>query len=298
MGLTKGNPITAIVLPSSDDLKKLPKFTEALAILDNLNAEMTEIEAQAKELKVIDAESFKVAGALTARRKALKKAAEEAVAPYKAPLRKWLDFVQQQYNVVSNHDEQMASVLSPKMELYVREEERKAKDEAARKQREINDQLAREAEEKRQADIEAAKEAKRKKVALIKADFAAGKIGKREYAKQLKEAGEEAEAAKEQAELDAEERKNVKVTVTVEPNIPTMKGVVKRTNYTAHCTNQDGFILAALAEFQTLGHFGIYREFIEVNDDLLAKHAREVVKDDALMEKKFQFVSAKSKKTF
>jgi|SRR6201998_1906694 len=277
---------TAIILPSTEEIQKLPKFTEALDTLGKLNDELTRLENRARQIEINDANSFVEAGVLNASRKDILKQAEATVDPYKAPLRKWLDFVQQHFNVVKNHCEQMKGVLEPKMQAYDLAEKRKAADEAARIKREEEQRIAREAEEKRKADLAAAQILKNGQIATLKASLKAGNIGKRAYLQALKAIDAQNEELKELAELEAEERKNTKVEVTVKPNVPTVPGNVKRTNYKAVCNNPALFLIAVLAAWENDDKETFVRlsEMIAIDHEKLSAKAREIKDSKKMME--------------
>jgi Fe-S cluster assembly scaffold protein SufB len=221
-----------ITLPSTTEIANLPRFTEALAKLEAIHGELATIEREAREIKVQDAASFKRAGELTARQKQLLKDAEDLVNPYKSPLRKWLDFVQQHFNTVKNRIEAIRGPLDAKMGDYTRKEREAADEETRRAQQAKREQLEREAQEKRERDEEAAKEAKKRRVDQIRQDLKKKKITLRESKKLLSEAGALEEAALAQAAIDEEDRKAAAVSeaaaVKVEANIPSVTGVVKR----------------------------------------------------------------------
>lgn len=279
------------IIPSSD----LPQFPQALAALEELEANVGTLAIQARSIEVKDQMSYAQAGAIVAQLKAATKQSKATMEPFNVILKTVRDFISRQTLRVTNKVEETHGILTQKMETYVREEERKAKDEADRKQRELEAQQKREAEEKLQADRRVAAEIKAQRIAQIKADYRDGKINKREYAKLLKEAGDEAEAMRQQAELEAEERKNAKIEVKVEPNVPAMAGVTRRTNYKAKCVDQDAFLLE-FAKRIVKGDKSL-RRFVFVDDAALAAEAREL-KDNAKMEQTYPFVKAWDEKSF
>ena len=129
--------------------------------------------------------------------------------------------------------EAVVDIAAKKAEAYRVEEKRLADAEAKR----INEENARQAQikadqEKRESERLAA-EKKRATIAQVNQDLKDGKIGKREAAKRLKEAGAEEEAAVQAAAATAEEAKAAPApaAVKVEPNIPKVAGIKGRTNW-------------------------------------------------------------------
>jgi hypothetical protein len=137
---TKSGEVLGLILPDAKELQQLPKFAEAAGELAVLNDEVTQIEQKVRETKVVDRASFEVVDALNKRAKEIVKAAEGIVEPYKSPLRRWLDLVQTQFNVVKNHCEQLKGIAQPKLDIYSREEARAAQAEQEKIQKDLNKQ--------------------------------------------------------------------------------------------------------------------------------------------------------------
>jgi hypothetical protein len=279
-----------IVLPDRKELANLPQFSQAAEKLNGFNNELIALEKEARELKLVDKTTFDRADAINQRRKAIVKDAEELVAPYKKPLRKWLDFVQQHFNVVSNRVEQMKALIEPKMAAYVREDEQRRKAEQDRIQKEVDAANRKAAEEKKQADLKLAAEKKKEQVAEVKAQYKAGTITKRAYVAKMKELDAAAEAAVEAAELTAETTKAAAPKVSVAPEV---RG--GRTYYYATCEDPKLFIETAIK--RAIAGDRSLVEYLAVNPGKLSDKAAEV-KDSAKMMLLFPGVKATDSKSF
>jgi hypothetical protein len=223
-------PNKAIIpIPDTKEIQKLPKFSQALTNLNSINLILDQNERDCRNLKITNREEFKKAAELVALRKKLVKQAEEIVAPFKKPLRIWLDFVQQAFNVSKNKGAQIEAIIEPKMADFLRLDEIQRQAEEKRQQAEQKAKLEREATVQRQADEEAAKEQRKARVAEIRADLKAGKITLRESKKLLAEAGADEEVALVQAKLDEQAGKEkageIASQTTVMSNVPTTAGV-------------------------------------------------------------------------
>lgn len=285
------------IVPSSD----LPKFQDALATMDDLEAQLEPIAKEAREIKVTDAVSYARAGVLIATLKSAVKTGDGTMSPYDAILKKVKDFIQTRKLRIKNRVEEVTGILTPKMADYDRKEKQAAADEQQRVARETKQRLDREAEEKRRADEESAKELRKQKVDEIRADLKAGVIGKREAEKRLRAAGATEEAAKAQAAAEEEEGKQAATKkaegVKVQSNVPAVAGVVRRTNYYAQCIDQDAFLRAFARECAKTGDLGPMRQFIQVSDQLLCAKARDV-KDSTEMAKMFPAIKAWDEKSY
>jgi hypothetical protein len=279
-----------IVLPDKKELEKLPQFSVAAKQLNDLNIELTTLEKEARGLKLVDKTTFDRMDAINKRSKQVIKDAETLVEPYKTPLRKWMDFVQQHFNAVKNRAEQMRMVVGPKMETYVREDEAKRKAEQDRIQLEIDEKNRIAANEKRQADLKLAADRKKEQVAECKKAYAAGQMTKRAYVAKMKELDAEAEAAKEQAELTAETTKAAPPKVTVAPSVRT-----GRTYYHATCEDRKTFVETAIKRAQ-VGDQSMMN-FIIVDAKGLENMAGEV-RDSTKMATMFPGVKAWDTKSF
>lgn len=135
--------------------------------------------------------------------------------------------------------EEIISIAEKKAEAYRAEEKRLADAE----QKRLNDEAARAAQvkaeqDKREAE-KAAAEKKRTTIAEVNQLLAAGRIGKREAAKRLKEAGAEEEAAIQSAAAVAEEQKAAPPPqIKVAPSIPKVAGIKGRTNWKFKITDE------------------------------------------------------------
>jgi pyruvate/2-oxoglutarate dehydrogenase complex dihydrolipoamide acyltransferase (E2) component len=287
---TKPDTTTAITLPETKEIAKLPRFTTAVVELNKLVAELEKIEAEGKELKIVDRVTFDRADTLNKRRKEIVKEAEKLVDPYKSPLRKWLDFVQQHFNIVKNRAEQGENYFTPKMKAYVEEDNRKRQAEKDRLQREENERNAKAANELKKEELARAAEEKASKIQQLKAALKAGDITKAQYTKALKEAGAEQEAAIAQAELDAETAKANPPQVEVEPSV--RQG---RTYYHAECTDRDLFLRDIVKRIKN-GESDLFR-FIMPDNSELNKYAGER-KNTAATRASFAGIKAWEDKSF
>ena len=284
-------PSLAITLPDKKELEVLPKFTVAAADLATLNAELSQLELEARNLKITDKPTYDRATAINDRQKEIVKEADGIVTPYKTPLRKWLDFVQTHFNVVKNHAEQMKGILTPKMEQFVREDARRVELEKQQKEKELADKKAKDVEAKRQADIKAAQDKKRADVAECKRAYAAGEITKAAYIKQMKYLDAEAETAKEQAELNAEAAK------AAPPPQVTVKSEVSqgRTYYYAEVVDPQLFMEAVIKRYNA-GQVEMLK-YLLPNEKELSELATRI-KNDNKTASAFPGIKAWSKKSF
>lgn len=234
------------VIPSSE----LPQFEQALGTMSDLETALEPVAVRARSIAVIDAVSFTEAGSLIAQAKAAQKTGDATMATYDAILKRVKDYVQTRKLRVKNKAEEIRAILEGKMGEYTRSEERAAQAERDRIAREQRQKLEREAEEKRRADEAAAKELRERRVTEIRQDLADKKITKRQAEKFLREAGAMEEALKAQAAADADEAKEnaakIADKVKVEPNVPTVAGVVKRVNWKFRIVNPNAVKLQYL----------------------------------------------------
>ena len=195
---------------------------------------------------------------------------------------------------------QIASLVTPaKMALtdlvgrqraWMAQEKARAEAETRRRQEEHNRLAAAKIEEDKRAAEAEARRKKKAAVDKIESDYLAGLFGKREYAKRLKEAGEEEKAAVEMAAAVAEEEKDKPApTVRVAPAIPAVAGVKNQTYYfvSVHdpkqildeifCAlpNSDGVHEASRWEF--------LRRFVTLDTAEIGKYAREMKNPNAVM---------------
>jgi hypothetical protein len=219
------------IIPSTE----LPQFNEALAKMDNLELELEPLSKEARELKITDKPSRERAGIINAQFKAMDKTTEATMGRYDLIVDRVRDFIKTRKLRIKNRTQEGKEILRVKMGDWDRAEETAARAEEDRKKRELQANLDRQAEEKRQADEQAARELRVRRVAEIRADLKAGKITKRQAEKLLREAGAIEEALKAQAAADQEEAKvqsaKVVETVKVETNVPIVAGNVRRKNW-------------------------------------------------------------------
>jgi hypothetical protein len=173
--------------------------------------------------------------------------------------------------------------LEEKIEQKIKTYEREERERTQREQDAINAEnarLKREADEQERKDKEAAAKIEREaKVKEIRALLKAGKIGKRESARLLKEAGAHEEAALAQAAADAETAKATPPPpVTLKPDIPAVAGVPSRVNYKAEVLRPELLINAYVdaVHLKNTERAVYLRQFIMVNAQKLGEEARTV----------------------
>lgn len=267
------------VIPSS----QLPGFRESIATMEKYVGDLTPIFNEAQKLTITDRTSRECAGELIATIKRIDKDGEEEMKPHKKVLKTVSDYIQTHCRRVSNRAEEIRGILTAKMTEWDRAEERAAAAERDRIAREKQAELDRQAEVKRQQDEATAKEMRERRVKEIKADEKAGKIGKREAARLLKEAGAFEESLKAKAAADEEDAKRGNkleaATVEVKTNIPTITGNVRRINYSAECVDVDGFLSEYVRCCVTAPERAAkMREMIQVSNQSLSAVARARIK--------------------
>lgn len=279
-------------------------FGLAVQSMEELDQQMAALEEKAKALpkKFESKTQYDEAATIISNKKSLVKLSDATMAPYEELIKKVKTFVQQQKNIVANHGEQLTGIITPAMVEWDEREKRAAAAEESRKQAEKAAQLKRENEEKARKDAEAAEERKKERIQQIREDLKSGKITKRMAEKFLREAGasEEAEKARISAEKDeadkAAEEKAAKLKV--KPNTGAVAGVVRRTNYTAECIDEDLLLSRFIGEYLSNGNkFGSLREFVMANNQKIGAKARDI-QDDKKMEELYPFVKASHTKTF
>lgn len=221
---------------SGDIIPKLEmeNFEAAILKLESIEVSLAAVDQAARSLEVKDQSTFTEGGILVAQVKNAEKDAEDELAPFKKIIKRAQDFVRQREQRVTNKAKLIRDDLNAKMGTYARLEEQATADDRKREQDKADAEKKRQAEVKRLDDLKAAEEAKRVRVRQITRDRNDGKIGKREYARLLKEAGALEEAQKADADASAEEAASRPApTVKVATNIPTVSGVVKRRNFKA-----------------------------------------------------------------
>jgi len=100
----------------------LDKWEDSLGTMDKLEQQIVPLSTRAKEIKVVDADSFAEAGAIIADLKRISKESEACMAPYKIKVRQVLDFIQTRFTRNKNHAEMAHAVLTVKMAEYSRKE--------------------------------------------------------------------------------------------------------------------------------------------------------------------------------
>ena len=181
---------------------------------------------QAQAIEVTDKESCLVAKTMQRDVRDYMKDIHAKLDPFVNSAKRNLQVARDELSKWIDPAEAVDSTLGTKVKTY-EQNERLA---AQREQDRINEENRRKAKEEADAKAKKAKEDadfdRAVKVAEIKKKLKNKEIGKREAAKLLREAGDYAEAMKEEAEARAEEEKNKPVAeVQVKPNIPTVSGV-------------------------------------------------------------------------
>jgi dTMP kinase len=188
---------------------------------------------------------------------------------------------------------QLTSTTEPALKALVQrqrdwmaEEKRRADAEARRKQEEIDRENQRKIDEDRRRATEEAARKKADAVAKIEEDFKAGMYGKREYARLLRAAGAEEEAAKATAAAVAEEEAAKSApTVRVAPSIPKTPGIRNQTYYYAEVTDRDAIKMAladALRE-QNKVRTAFLLQFLVIDDSVVSKYARDTKNNEKTM---------------
>ena len=263
------------IIPSLD----MPGFGTALVTGDQIEQRIIGLAKLADSLEIVGEPSRTQAGQLTKQLKDEAKQAEATLSPYLIIVDRVRNFIRDRKTRAVNIATNARESLADKMAAYDRAEEQRAAAEAQRKQKEVDEQNRRLAEEKRKADAAAAEAMRKDAIADAKADFASGRIGKREYAKRLKEAGAAAEAAKAQAEAEAEDAAKNPPKVTVAANIPKVAGNVRRVNYSAECADTDAFIGHLCRAYQKDKELFLrLRAMLVVSNTALSAEARRVLK--------------------
>lgn len=302
------------VLPAD----QMVKFTEALATMETLRAELDAIHVEARQLlefKTWTPEQRVRAGELTTDYKNKVKTGESTIQPFKDAVNEFKKkYILTPENRVNNKAEEIKMGLSPRMGEWDREDERQKEIEKKRIADAERAKLERAAEVKRQEDEALAKQAREKRVSEIRQDLKDKKITKREAEKLLREAGALEEALKAKAAADQEEgkqnAKKIADSVKVGPRVGPIAGNVKRVNWSAQCTDKRGFIMAMI-EFHKKKEIQAFERLLamlEVSDQKLSGEARDKVKtsmDDkdheltvAQFEALYPYVTAKENRSF
>lgn len=285
---TKGTEI--VELPESKSLPtKLAKFVQAMGQLKMLKSDLDRLDQEARTIKLTNRAEFDRASVINQERREAVKQAEGIVKPFKEPLRKWIDFIQQNYNEVKNEAEVIGNVIEPKMTLWTQEDDRQRKAEEDRINKELRERNARDAEAQRQADIKAAAEDKKKLVVDIKRLYRTGEITKSEYVTKMRAADAALEVIVEAAEIEKDARIANTPVASVESTVK--KG---RTWHHAECADEEVFIREAIDRARA-GDRSMMR-FITVDNAALDDEA-ERVKDDEKMATMYPGVKAWSKVT-
>lgn len=279
-------------------------FGLAVQSMEGFDQQIGELEEKAKELpkKYETKEQYDLAASLVAQKKSIVKLSEATMAPYDELIKKVKTFVQTQKNVVANHGTQMSAILEPSMVEWNEREARAAEAEQTRLRLEKEAILKRENEEKAQKDAAAAEERKQDRIKQIREDLRAGKITKRMAEKFLREAGASEEAEKtriaaEKEEADAKAKDHA-AKLKVKPRTTSTAGLVRRTNYTAECSDENLLMHRVVGEYiSNGGKFGPLRDFVMANNQKIGAKAREI-EDDKEMEELYPFVKASHTNSF
>ena len=220
---------------------------------------------------------------------------EKTIKPHKDKINSFKEtYILTPERKVNNRGEEIRGLLGSMMATWDRDEEAAAKAEEKRKQADEKARLDRIAEEQRQADEDHAKELRKKRVAEIRADLAAGKFGdkkslkaKRTAQKLLQEAGATEEAALTKAAIEEQEGKEkatqVASTVKVAPVAAApVAGNVRRKYYSAKCTDPRLFVVAMITLYMARDMAGSDRlmEMVQVSDSLLSDEAKRIKTHD------------------
>jgi len=178
--------------------------------LGDVRLMLVDFEMEAKRIKVETPEQYAEAGELLKRVRDAKKKASWIMNPLKSITKTIAEKFRTMEQAELNLAERIEGTLEPKMVDFKRRE----REAAAAEERRLNEERRKEAER-------IAEEQRKAREKEIEAQRKAGEIGKREAAKQVKEAAVEAEAIK-----------NTVVEVKVESNTPKVAGLRQRVNWT------------------------------------------------------------------
>ncbi len=214
--------------------------------LGDVRLMLTDYELEAKRIKVETPEQYAEAGELLKRVRDAKKKAAWIMNPLKSITKTIAEKFRTMEQAELNLGERIEGILEPKMVAFKRRE----REAAAAEERRINEERRKEAER-------ISEEQRKAREKEIEAQRKAGEIGKREAAKQVKEAAVEAEAIK-----------NTVQEVKVESNTPKVAGLRQRINWT----------------FKIVDATKIPRSFLMPDEASIGRFVRSA-KDKALAEK-------------
>jgi hypothetical protein len=201
----------------------------ALAELRTATANLGSLRERADPLAVKDKDSYTAAGQLRAEVRSASKIGALKLKPYLEVAKRVVEYLRTE---ISKHETEAAKIegsLDTKINDHLTREKAAAAAEQTRINEERNRQARIKSEEDRKERERIAKETKERRVAEIKADLKSGKLGKRDAARLLKEAGALEESAIEQAAADAEVAREAPKPVEVKPDLPVIAGSRKRT---------------------------------------------------------------------
>jgi regulator of protease activity HflC (stomatin/prohibitin superfamily) len=212
------------VIPSTELFGLREALSELTREAEKLEDYRTRASALPGELPLTDAEVYATAGLLLNEVRASSELAPSKINPYKAVAKRVLDFLDTRLKAHKLCFAALDAEIAGKMA----ERNKRERESAEREQRRINEEkreaAQKRADEQRAADELLAKEKREKRVAEIRGLLKRGKIGKREAAKLLKEAGATQEADLARAAADAEDTAKNVDQVKVLPNKVTILG--------------------------------------------------------------------------
>lgn len=273
MATNAQQPVTEII-PST----KMDGLENALAELREEAGALPILRKQAVELAVTDESTYQKAGELLLQVRGIGKSGALKINPFLDIANRVANFLR---NARSRHEDEakaVADVISGKMADQKRREREAAEAETRRMNEEARIRNEQEAEARRKADREHAEQAKKERVKEINRALRAGEITKKSAAKLLREAGAMEEAAKEQAEADAEETKAAPPVVKVESSIKPIAGTRARIQYEAKIENPDMLFAAYVAatNAKDKARAAYLRRFLMVDESALGLEARTV----------------------
>jgi hypothetical protein len=222
------------------------KVQMTLGALEGLKALLLPLESDAKSLKVENATDYETGGLLLKRIRDNRKEGTWIMAPLKAIAKTITECFRTAELAHANKCEQLESIVETKLVDFKRRERAAAEAEEKR----INEERRRDAE--RLAELQ-----RKEREAEIKLAQKSGEIGKREAARQTKE-----------AVLEADALKNTFQTVTVEPSTPKIAGLRQRVVW----------------HWEAIDTSKIPRAFLCPDEKLIGQYVR-TAKDAALCEK-------------
>ena len=265
MGTTK----TEIVKP------EVKEMDSALALL----------KEHASHIVVTNQDEFREAGIFLTQCRAFKKRAKFLFDPFIEIAKTALNASKNELARYTDVADGMETQVSGVAERWVRQEKERAAEEERRVNAEKRRKEEAEAAERRKIEEAKAEAERKERQKEIEKQQKAGELKKKEAAALQKKADEDAAERKRLAEEEQKKSNENIQEVKVQPSVPTVAGIRRRVNYYAGAeTDKDEDLLIAAFKFSGDTQRGTFlRRFICVNNLEVAKYAREVKDDEAVM---------------